>query len=82
MTSKNTERGIEGVGNREEIPVLERMGYNRAGAALIEAESWAGPAKFKQGPRSGENKLKIEREGFVDAARVKPQASRSFQRMA
>jgi hypothetical protein len=80
--SENAERGAEGVGNREEMPVLERMGYNRAGASLIEAESWAGPAKFKQGPRSGENKLKIEREGFVDAARVKPQASRSFQRMA
>lgn len=69
------------VADPEEMPILERMGYDPATAALIEAESWAGPAKFKS-PRSGENKLKIEREGFVDAARVKSQVARSFQRMA
>lgn len=67
---------------REEMPILERMGYDRATANLIEAESWAGPAKFKEAPRGGENKLKIERENFVNAARIKPQVARSFQRMA
>jgi hypothetical protein len=66
----------------EEMPILERMGYDRATATLIEAESWAGPAKPKENPRNAESKLKIERESFVNATRLKPQIARAFQRMA
>src|SRR5215470_3087948 len=32
----------------EERPLLERMGYDRETAALIEAESWAGPVRPKE----------------------------------
>ena len=80
--SESVEQSAVDVSGREETPILERMGYDRATGALIEAESWAGPAKLKQSPRNGESKLKIERESFVDAARVKPQVARAFQRMA
>ena len=79
---ESVEQSAVDVSGCEAAPILERMGYDRATAALIEAESWAGPAKFKQGPRNGESKLKIERESFVEAARVKPQVARAFQRMA
>lgn len=68
--------------DREDMPILERMGYDRATATLIEAESWAGPAKPKESSRNSENKLKTERESFVNATRLKPQIARHFQRMA
>ncbi len=67
--------------DREETPILERMGYDRATATLIEADSWAGPVKSKDNSRNAD-KLKTERESFVNAARMKPQISRHFQRMA
>lgn len=80
--SESVEQNAEDVYDREEMPVLERMGYTRETAALIEAESWAGPAKPKANAWGAENKLKIEHESFIHAARVKPQPSRSYQRMA
>jgi hypothetical protein len=66
----------------DEMPILERMGYDRATAALIEEESWAGPVKPKAVARTIEPKHKIERESFINATRVKPSLTRAFQRMA
>ncbi|MEO8736683.1 MAG: hypothetical protein ABI380_09110 [Edaphobacter sp.] len=68
--------------DRDEMPILERMGYDRSTAALIEQESWAGPAKPKDSSRSAESKQKIERESFINVTRAKPPMSRPFQRMA
>ena len=59
----------------DERPILERMGYDRETAALIEADSWAGPARPKDA-------LQPTEKGFIHATRVKPQAARPFQRMA
>ncbi len=69
-------------GDSDEMPILQRMGYDRATAALIEDESWAGPVKSKVAARSVENKQKTERESFINATRVKVPMSRPFQRMA
>jgi hypothetical protein len=69
-------------GDRDEMPILQRMGYDRATAALIEEESWAGPAKPKSSTRTADSKQKIERESFINVTRVKPPMSRPFQRMA
>ncbi|MEO6816361.1 MAG: hypothetical protein ABI177_06645 [Edaphobacter sp.] len=66
----------------DDMPILQRMGYDRATAAMIEEESWAGPAKPKVAARNVENKQKIERESFINATRVKVPMSRPFQRMA
>lgn len=66
----------------EEMSILERMGYDRATATLVEAESWAGPVKPKENSWAAENKLKGEREGFMNATHGKPQVARPFQRMA
>jgi hypothetical protein len=79
---ESMEQNVEDVRGLEEIPILERMDYNRETAALIEAESWAGPAKPKANSWGSENKLKIERESFINAARVKQQTARPYQRMA
>jgi hypothetical protein len=67
--------------DREEMPILERMGFDRTTATLVEAESWAGPVKPKQNPRAGDNNPKIERESFINATRVR-QTARPFERMA
>lgn len=68
--------------DRDDMPILQRMGYDRATAAMIEEESWAGPAKPKVAAKNVENKQKIERESFINATRVKLPMSRPFQRMA
>ncbi|GGG75892.1 hypothetical protein [Edaphobacter dinghuensis] len=68
--------------DRDDMSILQRMGYDRATAAMIEEESWAGPAKPKAAPRTVESRQKIERESFINATRVKPPMSRPFQRMA
>lgn len=68
--------------DRDDMPILQRMGYDRATAAMIEEESWAGPPKPKVAARNVENKQKIERESFINATRVKLPMSRPFQRMA
>jgi hypothetical protein len=73
--------------DREDMPILERMGYDRATATVIEEESWAGPAKPKESwtparPKESswehENKMKSERESFLNAARLKSQPARRF----
>jgi hypothetical protein len=85
------QRAREAYDDREDMPILERMGYDRATAARIEEESWAGPAKPKESwapPRpkenswEHENKLKTEREGLLDAARAKSQTPKRFPAMA
>jgi hypothetical protein len=58
----------------DERPLLERMGYDRETAELIEADSWAGPVKPKDAQPA--------EKGFLHAARIKPQAARPFQRLA
>jgi hypothetical protein len=72
--------------DRDDMPILERMGYDRATVAEIEAESWAGPVKPKETAAkdqswSGETSTRGEK-GFIHAARIKPQPLRPFQRMA
>ncbi|MDW5266773.1 MULTISPECIES: hypothetical protein [Acidobacteriaceae] len=68
--------------DRDDMPILQRMGYDRATAAMIEDESWAGPAKPKVAARNAESRQKIERESFINATHVKQPMSRPFQRMA
>jgi hypothetical protein len=80
--SENVELNAGDASDQDDMPILERMGYDRATAAVIEGESWAGPAKPKVAPQNVESKQKIERESFINATRVKPQMSRPFQRMA
>jgi len=36
---------VESALDRDEMPILERMGYDRETVAQIEADSWAGPVK-------------------------------------
>jgi hypothetical protein len=76
--------------DRDDMPILERMGYDRETVAQIEADSWAGPAKPKEtgtpsnasedkwGPETADRGEK----GFIHATRIKPQPLRAFQRMA
>jgi hypothetical protein len=79
----------------DDLPILERMGYDRATAEEIEAESWAGPVKPKEpatAPAVKEHMWPSERpaaaaaaandKGFIHATRLKPQPLRGFQRMA
>ena len=67
-----------GVDDREDVPVLERMGYDRETIVMIEADSWAGPAR----PRENSREAKTERESFINATRTRPQTAMPFQRMA
>jgi hypothetical protein len=62
--------------DREEMPILERMGYDRATANQIESESWAGPPKPKERSWDEESKQKLDRENFLNASRVKPMTRR------
>ncbi|HEV2710307.1 MAG TPA: hypothetical protein VGU67_08855 [Edaphobacter sp.] len=79
---ESVEQAFAEAGNPDEMPILQLMGYDRATSALIEEESWAGPAKPKASSRTVESKQKAERESFINATRVKPPMSRPFQRMA
>lgn len=76
------EQPVAETSDHDDMPILQRMGYDRATAAMIEEESWAGPAKPKVAARNVESRQKIERESFINATRVKPPMSRPFQRMA
>ena len=60
--------------SEDERPLLERMGYDRETAKLIEADSWAGPVRPKDAPPP--------ETGFLHATRIKPQTPRPFRRMA
>jgi hypothetical protein len=70
----------------DEIPILERMGYDRETVALIEADSWAGPAKPRDETWGADNRTQSTRtmpdKDFAHAARLKSQPVRPFQRMA
>jgi len=77
----------EPIDHDDEMPILERMGYDRVTIAEIEAESWAGPVKPKESNVAaaamwGEGNSTRGEKGFIHAARVKPQPLRPFQRMA
>ena len=67
--------------DRDDMPILERMGYDRETVALIEADSWAGPVKPREEPWAPANRKK-EEKSFLHAAPGKHQPVRSFQRMA
>jgi hypothetical protein len=65
--------------DRDDMPILERMGYDRATANQIESESWAGPPKPKEPKERAwdeESKLKLDRESFLNTARLKPMTRR------
>jgi hypothetical protein len=64
------------------MPILERMGYDRETVAMIEGDSWAGPARPKESTWGASDKAKSEREGFLNATRMKSQGIRPFQRPA
>lgn len=66
----------------EERPILERMGYDRETVALIEAESWAGPARPKEITWGANDRGRNDRESFIPAAHTKTPAVRPFQRLA
>ncbi|HTD97417.1 MAG TPA: hypothetical protein VK627_10815 [Edaphobacter sp.] len=71
-----------GASDRDDMPILERMGYDRETAASIEAESWAGPAKPKENAWGAGAKPKVERGGFINSTRLKPQTGTRIQQMA
>jgi hypothetical protein len=79
---ESLEQHVDDDYDQDETPILERMGYNRETAALIEAESWAGPAKPKVSTLEPVSKQKIGRETLVNAARLKVQTARPYQHMA
>lgn len=70
----------------ENMPVLERMGYDRETVALIEADSWAGPVRAKEPALPKEKtwgaESSLDNEHFVNVVRAKAQAARAFQRSA
>ncbi|QHS52733.1 hypothetical protein [Edaphobacter sp. 12200R-103] len=65
--------------DRDDMPILERMGYDRETIAMVEAESWAGPVRPKD---SKDSWGAVEQQCTVNTARVKPPALRPFQRSA
>ncbi len=73
---------VEAADSFEDLPVLERMGYDRETAALIEAESWAGPARLKETTWGANDSVRRERETFINATQVKTPTVRPFQRSA
>ena len=79
---KSVEQSVDDGYDAEETPILERMGYSRETAALIEAESWAGPAKPKVALVEPVGKQKVGRETLINVARLKVQTARPYQQMA
>jgi hypothetical protein len=73
---------VEEMDSFEDRPILERMGYDRETAALIESESWAGPARPKETTWGAGDGVKRERETFINATQAKTPAARPFQRSA
>ena len=67
--------------DREDMPILERMGYDRETATLIEGDSWAGPARPKENLRDADSRSKTE-GNFINATRTRPQTAMPFQRTA
>jgi len=72
---------------RSERPERDRtdrslIGRANMDSAAIEAESWAGPVRFKEEAWEGQTKPQPERENFLYAPRVKPAAPGRLRRMA
>jgi hypothetical protein len=65
--------------DRDDMPILERMGYDRETIAMVEAESWAGPVRPKE---SKDSWGAVEQQDVVNTTHVKSSAVRSFQRSA
>ncbi|HEY2039641.1 MAG TPA: hypothetical protein VGG95_08240 [Edaphobacter sp.] len=78
---EKTERIVDETESFEDRPVLERMGYDRETAALIESESWAGPVRPKETTWGVSDRAKSDREGFINVTHAKTPV-RSFQRSA
>lgn len=79
--AEKKESAVLPVQDREEMPILERMGYDRETVAMIEADSWAGPARPKES-WGASDKARSEREGFLNATHGKTSPVRPFQRTA
>jgi hypothetical protein len=72
------------VRDRDDMPILERMGYDRETIAMVEAESWAGPVRPKESRDSwgASDRSAPEQPELVNATRAKAQPVRPFQRPA
>jgi len=79
---EKTELSAQLAEHQEEMPILERMGYDHETVAQIEADSWAGPARPKENSWGAPNRTKNESESFINAIRAKSQAARAYQRPA
>jgi hypothetical protein len=78
---EKTEHFVEEAESYEDRPILERMGYDRETAALIESESWAGPVRVKETTWGASDRARGERESFINATHAKTTV-RPFQRPA
>jgi hypothetical protein len=95
VTSDNGDRAVKddevelvSRSERSERPErsLDRTDRSLVGRASIdsvdiEAESWAGPVRFKEEAWGAPNKPQPERENFLHAPRIKPSALNRLQRM-
>jgi hypothetical protein len=86
--AKSDDVDLIGRSERSERPErsLDRTDRSLVGRASmdnvdIEAESWAGPVRFKEEAWEAQSKAKPERENFLHAPRVKPSALNRLQRM-
>jgi hypothetical protein len=57
------------------------VGRANVESADIDAESWAGPVRFKSEAWEAPAKPQAERENFLHAPRIKPSALNRLQRM-
>ena len=87
-TTKNEDMELIGRPDRSDKPErsLDRTDRSLVGRASmdsadIEAESWAGPVRFKAEAWEGPSKSPVERENFLHAPRIKPSALNRLQRM-
>lgn len=80
--AEKKESFVAPIQGRDDVPILERMGYDRETVAMIEAESWAGPVRPKENSWGASDRGQSEREGFLNAGRAKSLSVRPFQRPA
>jgi hypothetical protein len=86
-TVKSDDAGLLSRSERSERPErsLDRTDRSLVGRATldsdIEAESWAGPVRFKEEGWEAHSKPQAERENFLHAPRIKPSALNRLQRM-
>jgi hypothetical protein len=50
--------------------------------AMLEAESWAGPVRPKEDTWEAQNKVRVERENYLNAPRIKASTPNRLHRMA